>query len=47
MSTAAGAGRGPFQSAYASALADYVRAPTETALRVAYELGREAVEPCS
>ena len=43
MSTAAGAGRGPFQSAYASALADYVRAPTETALRVAYELGREAV----
>lgn len=43
MSTAAGAGRGPFQSAYTSALADYVRAPTETALRGAYELGREAV----
>ena len=43
MSSAAGAGRGPFQSAYTSALADYVRAPTETALRVAYELGREAV----
>ena len=43
MSTAAGAGRGPFQSAYTAALADYVRAPTETALRDAYELGREAV----
>ena len=43
MSTAAGPGRGPFQSAYASALADYVHAPNETALRIAYELGREAV----
>jgi hypothetical protein len=39
----AGAGHAPFQSAYTSALADYVRAPTETALHVAYELGREAV----
>lgn len=39
----AGAGREPFQRAYTSALADYVHAPTETALHVAYELGREAV----
>ena len=43
MSTAAGPGRGPLQSAYASAIADYVHAPNETALRIAYELGREAV----
>jgi Phosphoserine phosphatase RsbU, N-terminal domain/GAF domain len=34
---------GPFRAAYASALAEYVRAPSETSLRVAYELGREAV----
>ena len=31
------------QRAYTSALADYLHDPTETALRVAYELGREAV----
>ncbi len=33
----------PFGTAYASALDDYLRDPTETTLRVAYELGREAV----
>ena len=33
----------PFRSAYASALADYLRDPSEGSLRVAYELGREAV----
>ncbi len=34
---------GPFRTAYASALGDYLVDPTETSLRVAYELGREAV----
>ncbi len=34
---------GPFRTAYASALRDYLLNPTETSLRVAYELGREAV----
>ncbi len=32
-----------FRMAYGSALQEYVREPTESALRVAYELGREAV----
>ena len=32
-----------FRAAYASALADYLRDPSERSLRVAYELGREAV----
>ena len=35
--------RGSFRAVYASALADHLRAPSETSLRVAYELGREAV----
>lgn len=43
MSAAAGGGPRSFQAAYTSALADYLHAPTETALLVAYELGREAV----
>jgi Phosphoserine phosphatase RsbU, N-terminal domain len=36
-------GAGPFRAAYASALGDYLLDPTETSLRVAYELAREAV----
>jgi hypothetical protein len=32
-----------FRSAYARALVDYLRDPSEASLRVAYELGREAV----
>ena len=32
-----------FRERYTTALADYVRGPDEAALRVAYELGREAV----
>jgi Phosphoserine phosphatase RsbU, N-terminal domain/GAF domain len=36
-------GPGSFQAAYTSALSGYVDTPTETALRVAYELGREAI----
>jgi hypothetical protein len=32
-----------FRAAYASALADYLRGPSEHSLRTAYELGREAV----
>jgi Phosphoserine phosphatase RsbU, N-terminal domain/GAF domain len=43
VSAAAGDGPRSFQAAYASALAAYLHAPTEMALRVAYELGREAV----
>ena len=39
----AGTGTGPFRSAYASALLDYLLEPSETSLRVAYELAREAV----
>jgi hypothetical protein len=39
----AGTGTGPFRAAYASALLDYLLEPTETSLRVAYELAREAV----
>jgi Phosphoserine phosphatase RsbU, N-terminal domain/GAF domain len=37
------AGTGPFRAAYASALVDYLLEPSETPLRVAYELAREAV----
>jgi hypothetical protein len=33
----------PFRAAYASALDQYLRAPSETSLHVAYELGRDAV----
>ncbi len=43
MSTSAGREAGPFRTAYASALRDYLLDSTETSLRVAYELGREAV----
>jgi hypothetical protein len=43
MRIAVGRGPGSFQAAYTSALAEYVDAPTETTLRVAYELGREAI----
>jgi len=43
MSAGAGTGAGPFRAAYASALGDYLLDPTETALRVAYELARDAV----
>lgn len=43
MSTGDGAAAGPFRSAYAHALADYLREPSERLLRVAYELGRQAV----
>jgi GAF domain-containing protein len=32
-----------FRGAYARSLAEYLRVPTESALRVAYELGREGV----
>ena len=39
----AGARTGPFRAAYASALLDYLLEPSEAALRVAYELAREAV----
>jgi GAF domain-containing protein len=34
---------GPFRAAYAAALGEYLRDPTESSLRVAYELAREAV----
>jgi Phosphoserine phosphatase RsbU, N-terminal domain len=43
VSTGDGAAAGPFRSAYAHALADYLREPSERLLRVAYELGRQAV----
>ena len=43
VSAAAAPGRAPFRAAYASALGDYLRDPSEGSLRVAYELGREAV----
>ena len=39
----AGTGTGPFRSAYAAALLDYLLEPSEATLRVAYELAREAV----
>lgn len=34
---------GPFRAAYTTALGEHLRDPTETSLRVAYELAREAV----
>src|SRR3954463_9523201 len=34
---------GPFRAAYATALGEYLRTPTEASLRAAYELAREAV----
>ena len=37
------AGSGPFQTSYASALGESLLDPTETSLRVAYELARQAV----
>ena len=37
------AGVRPFRAAYESALTEYLRAPSERSLRIAYELGREAV----
>jgi Phosphoserine phosphatase RsbU, N-terminal domain/GAF domain len=43
VSPGGGTGTGPFRAAYASALLDYLLDPTETSLRVAYELAREAV----
>jgi hypothetical protein len=43
VSTPGDTGAGPFRAAYSSALEDYLRDPSEGALRVAYELGREAV----
>jgi Phosphoserine phosphatase RsbU, N-terminal domain/GAF domain len=43
VSTGDGAAAQPFRSAYTSALADYLREPSERLLRVAYELGRQAV----
>jgi phosphoserine phosphatase RsbU-like protein/GAF domain-containing protein len=43
VSAGASTGAGPFRAAYASALGDYLRDPTEASLRVAYELAREAV----
>ncbi len=36
-------GPDPFRTTYASALGQYLRDPTESSLRVAYELGRDAV----
>ena len=39
----AGTGTGPFRSAYAAALLEYLLEPSEASLRVAYELAREAV----
>jgi hypothetical protein len=43
MSAGGDAGVQTFRAAYASALTDYLRAPSEESLRIAYELGREAV----
>ena len=43
MSPGGGTRAGPFRAAYASALLDYLLQPTETSLRVAYELARDAV----
>lgn len=43
MSTGEGGAARPFRSAYASALGDYLSEPSERLLRVAYELGRQAV----
>jgi hypothetical protein len=43
VSAGASTGEGPFRAAYAAALGDYLLDPSETSLRVAYELAREAV----
>jgi hypothetical protein len=43
MSLGGGTGVVAFRAAYASALADYLGDPSEGALRIGYELGREAV----
>lgn len=43
MSAGPDTGAGPFRAAYASALRDYLSDPSETSLRVAYELARQAV----
>ena len=43
MSVGGGTGVVAFRAAYASALADYLDDPGEGSLRIAYELGREAV----
>ena len=43
MSTGGAVGAAAFRAAYSSALADYLGDPSEDALRIAYELGREAV----
>lgn len=43
MKAGSGSGPGQFGAAYASALEDYLREPSEGSLTAAYELGREAV----
>ena len=43
MSVGGGTGVVAFRAAYASALADYLADPSESSLRIGYELGREAV----
>lgn len=43
MSPGASSGTGPFRTAYAAALRNYLLDPGETSLWAAYELGREAV----
>jgi hypothetical protein len=43
MSTGGAVGAAAFRAAYSSALADYLGDRSEDALRIAYELGREAV----
>ena len=43
MNTHDAAKAGPFRAAYSAALEEYLRDPSEGSLRVAYELGREAV----
>ncbi len=43
MNVGTSSGAGPFRTAYASALGEYLLHPNEASLRVAYELGREAV----
>ena len=43
MSAGGGTGVRSFLPGYVSALTDYLRDPSERSLRVAYELGREAV----
>jgi Phosphoserine phosphatase RsbU, N-terminal domain/GAF domain len=43
VSVGGGTGGVAFRAAYASALADYLADPSEGSLRIAYELGREAV----